>query len=168
MNVQLFRIDDRLIHGQVVLGWAKYLNSKHVILCDDEVASNDWEVELYLSCVPVDLEAKILSIEDTSAYLTNGNSEPEKTIVLVKSPGILRKIIDKGYLPENVNLGGMHYGENRKKYLSYVFLSDEDIDDLKMCNAQGSDIYCQDVPNARKYTLEELLKHKAKGQEAKG
>jgi len=158
MNVQLFRIDDRLIHGQVVLGWAKYLNSRHVILCDDDVANNDWEVELYLSCVPGDIDAKILSIKDTSAYLNNGNSEPEKTIVLIKSPGVLRKIIDMGFLPRDVNLGGMHYVENRKKYLSYIFLSDEDIIDLKVCKSKGSDIYCQDVPNARKYTLEELLK----------
>ena len=47
MDVQLFRIDDRLIHGQVVIGWVKYLKSKRIILCDDDVVKNEWEKELY-------------------------------------------------------------------------------------------------------------------------
>ena len=88
MDVQLFRIDDRLIHGQVVLGWAKYLDSRRIILCDGSVADNKWERELYLSCVPADLEALILNISETSEYLSNNNiTLPERTIVLVKSPG---------------------------------------------------------------------------------
>ena len=48
MGVQLFRIDDRLIHGQVLLGWARPLKSERILLCDDEVSQNDWEKELSL------------------------------------------------------------------------------------------------------------------------
>lgn len=159
MDVQLFRIDDRLIHGQVVLGWAKYLQSKQVILCDDDVAGNDWEVELYLSCVPADLKAQILDVSTTSKLLRNGLPDADKTILLIKSPEILCCLIDKGYLPAHVNLGGLHFGENRKKYLSYVFLSDEEIARFRECIERGIDIYCQDVPNAHKYYLSELLQN---------
>jgi len=157
MEVQLFRIDDRLIHGQVVLGWAKYLKSKHVILCDNEVAGNDWESELYLSCVPDELNARIMNTNDTSRYLNNGVVEPEKTIVLVKSPQIVRELIETGYRPRNVNLGGMHYGKNRKKYLPYVFLGKNDVEDLQFCIKNGVSIYCQDVPNSRKHKISNLL-----------
>jgi mannose/fructose/N-acetylgalactosamine-specific phosphotransferase system component IIB len=157
MQVQLFRIDDRLIHGQVVLGWAKYLGSDLVILCDDEVAQNDWEKELYLSCVPNDLEARIMNIRDASDFLNNGSPEKRKIIVLIKSPATLRQFIESGYIPERVNIGGMHYGENRKKILPYVFLSDEDISDLKVCHQKGISIYCQDVPNAKIHSLTELF-----------
>jgi mannose/fructose/N-acetylgalactosamine-specific phosphotransferase system component IIB len=157
MNVQLFRIDDRLIHGQVVLGWAKFLSSKYLILCDNEVAENDWEGELYLSCVPAELTAKILNIDDTIHLLKNGTIEPEKTIVLVKSPEVLLNIINDGYSPENVNIGGLHFGETRKKYLPYLFLSDKEISELQSCIKKGVNIYCQDVPNAKIYQLTELL-----------
>jgi mannose/fructose/N-acetylgalactosamine-specific phosphotransferase system component IIB len=51
MKVQLFRIDDRLIHGQVVIGWANYLKSNRILLCDEEIMQNGWEKELYLTCV---------------------------------------------------------------------------------------------------------------------
>ena len=157
MNVQLFRIDDRLIHGQVVLGWAKYLYSKHVVLCDDEIAENEWESELYLSCVPADIDAKIMNIKEAIRLLNNGLPEPDKTIVLVKSPAVLLHLIDDGYLPEKVNIGGIHYGESRTKYLPYVFLSEQDIADLKTCAKKGVNLYCQDVPNAKVYKFTELL-----------
>ena len=157
MSIQLFRIDDRLIHGQVVLGWAKYLESKHVILCDDEVAANDWESELYLACVPNEIDARIMNIEETSQLLNNGISEPEKTIVLVKSPEVLLRVVNAGYSPEKVNIGGMHFCEDRKKYLPYLFLSDKDIRDLQICEQKGISIYCQDVPNARIYSLADIL-----------
>ena len=157
MNVQLFRIDDRLIHGQVVLGWAKYLYSKHVVLCDDEIAENEWESELYLSCVPADIDAKIMNIKEAIRLLNNELPEPDKTIVLVKSPAVLLNLIDDGYLPEKVNIGGIHYGESRTKYLPYVFLSEQDIADLQTCAKKGVNLYCQDVPNAKIYKLTDLL-----------
>ena len=157
MNVQLFRIDDRLIHGQVVLGWAKYLYSKHVVLCDDEIAENEWESELYLSCVPADIDAKIINIKEAVRLFNNGLPEPDKTIVLVKSPAVLLNLIDDGYLPEKVNIGGIHYGESRTKYLPYVFLSEQDIADLQTCAKKGVNLYCQDVPNAKVYKLTDLL-----------
>ncbi len=157
MSVQLFRIDDRLIHGQVVLGWAKYLNSTNVILCDDEIAQNEWESELYLACVPTNIEAKILNIEEATQLLKNGIGELEKTIILVKSPAVLLKVIEYGYSPEKVNIGGIHFNEDRKKYLPYVFLSEQEISDLKTCQESGVNIYCQDVPNAKVYDLSDIL-----------
>lgn len=159
MDVQLFRIDDRLIHGQVILGWAKYLNSSQIILCDDEVAGNDWEVELYLSCVPADLQAQILDVHTVSRLLSNGIKDADKTIVLIKSPDVLCQLIETGYVPPHVNLGGLHFGEDRKKYLSYVFLSEQEISRFRECIEQGIEIYCQDVPNAHKYSLSELLEN---------
>ena len=65
-NLQLLRIDDRLIHGQVVIGWVTHLNTKEIILCDDSVAENEWEKELYLSCVPKNIKAKTYTSSGTS------------------------------------------------------------------------------------------------------
>ena len=60
-DVQLFRIDDRLIHGQVVLGWAQKIGTKRIILCDEEIAGNEWERELYMSCVPEGMETLVIN-----------------------------------------------------------------------------------------------------------
>jgi PTS system mannose-specific IIB component/fructoselysine and glucoselysine-specific PTS system IIB component len=51
----LYRIDDRLIHGQVVVGWGQPLDLKFIVLVDDTVASSDWEQELYRMGVPPEM-----------------------------------------------------------------------------------------------------------------
>jgi mannose/fructose/N-acetylgalactosamine-specific phosphotransferase system component IIB len=158
VDIQLFRIDDRLIHGQVVLGWAKYLESRYIILCDDAVAENEWERELYLSCVPADLEASIMDLDAAAAYLKNKVSHPEETIVLVKSPQDALKLAENGFLPARINIGGIHFAENRKRYLSYLFLNDEEVAQLKALAEKGSKIICQDVPTGKKHKLEEILR----------
>ncbi len=158
MDVQLFRIDDRLIHGQVVLGWAKYLESRSIVLCDDAVAQNEWERELYLSCIPSDLEALIMNIPETSKYLNDGIINPDRTIVLVKSPGVILLLAEQGFLPAKINVGGIHFAEDRRRYLSYLFLTDAEVEELKILSEKGCRITCQDVPTGRIYTLEEILR----------
>jgi mannose/fructose/N-acetylgalactosamine-specific phosphotransferase system component IIB len=160
MDVQLFRIDDRLIHGQVVLSWAKHLKSERIILCDDEVAENDWEKELYISCVPQSLSCMVYSTKTASEYLLSDLTMSNRTIVLVKSPAVLREITDYGFIPTKVNMGGLHYTANRKKYLSYLFLSDNEVEDIRLLAAKGISIYCQDVPTSKKYNIMDIINGK--------
>lgn len=157
MKVQLLRIDDRLIHGQVVLGWAKPLRSRRILLCDDGVAANEWEKQLYLSCVPGNLHSVIMNTQETRKFLAGDQPDLDKTIILVKSPQVLLQLIGNGFQPREANLGGMHYAEDRQKYLPFVFLSPQDVQDLLTLTQKGISIYCQEVPTAKKYNILEII-----------
>ena len=65
MAIQLYRIDDRLIHGQVVVGWGQPHNIRFLVLVDDLVASSDWEKELYRMAIPPEMEMEEHSIHDS-------------------------------------------------------------------------------------------------------
>ena len=56
MTLELYRIDDRLIHGQVVVGWGQPLDIDFIVLVDDTVATSDWEQELYRMGVPPEMD----------------------------------------------------------------------------------------------------------------
>ena len=157
LKIQLFRIDDRLIHGQVVIGWASALNSKKIILCDDSVAENDWEKELYLSVVPETLEAEVFSIEALAAYLNNNPQDLDKTIIVVNSPQVIEDLMQAGILPGPVNVGGIHFREGRHKFLSYLYLTEEEVETFRRCIGQGIQFYCQDVPNSKAVSLEKVI-----------
>jgi mannose/fructose/N-acetylgalactosamine-specific phosphotransferase system component IIB len=157
MDVQLFRIDDRLIHGQVVLGWAKPLKSERILLCDDEVSQSDWEKELYCTCVPDHLQALVCDVNETTNILSTKIHPEDKTIVLVKEPKVVMDIVNKGYVPGSVNLGGMHYSDHRKKYLSYVYLNEEEIKQLHWLLNKGIKIYCQDVPTSKALNVLDVI-----------
>jgi mannose/fructose/N-acetylgalactosamine-specific phosphotransferase system component IIB len=149
MDVQLFRIDDRLIHGQVVLGWAKPLKSERILLCDDDVSQSEWERELYCTCVPNHLQTQVCNVDETATFLATKIHTEDKTIVLVKEPKVVMDIVNKGYVPASVNLGGLHFSDQRKKYLSYVYLNNEEIKQLHWLLDKGISIYCQDVPTSK-------------------
>src|SRR6185312_2514817 len=69
MSIVLCRIDDRLIHGQVVIGWGRPLGINLIILVDDQVAASDWEQELYRMAVDPNIEVRFVSVADATAHL---------------------------------------------------------------------------------------------------
>ncbi|MEJ2545817.1 MAG: PTS sugar transporter subunit IIB [Calditrichaceae bacterium] len=157
MNIQLIRIDDRLIHGQVVIGWAGHLKTKQIILCEDSVAENEWEKELYLSIVPDNIKAKIMTTAELAEYLKDSHLDLEKTIILVNSPRVIEKLIHLGAPINKVNVGGIHFKDGRKKVLNYLYLNEDEIDSFKRCIDKGVEFDCQDVPLCKRTPLGKLI-----------
>src|SRR5687767_15964389 len=69
--LDLYRIDDRLIHGQVVVGWGQPLDLRFIVLVDDEVAASDWEQELYRMGVPPDMDVYFDAVETAAETLSD-------------------------------------------------------------------------------------------------
>jgi mannose/fructose/N-acetylgalactosamine-specific phosphotransferase system component IIB len=101
----------------------------------------------------------VFNTRQTSLYLTKEANHDHKIIVLVRSPRVLIEVAQNGFHPRNVNLGGMHYMDKRREYLPYVFLSDEDIKDIKTLLRMGVNIYCQDIPTSKKYNIVDILQN---------
>lgn len=156
-DIQLFRIDDRLIHGQVVIGWAGYLHSKEIILCDNSVYANQWEKELYLSIVPEHIHPEVLDVAGLAELLNSDETDLSKTIVVINSPMVVEKLLASGLSLKNINVGGIHYKEGRKKYLPYLYLSDEEVESFRRCIAQGLVFRCQDVPEGKVILLKDII-----------
>ena len=157
MNIQLIRIDDRLIHGQVVIGWAGHLNTKRIILCDDSVAENDWEKELYLSSVPENIEAEVLTRAETTEFIKNREDDLSSTIILVNSPLVIEALLRDGILIDKVNVGGIHYKDGRKKLLHYLYLNEDEINSFRRCIDLGVHFDCQDIPLCKRTPLSKLI-----------
>ena len=157
MEPQLFRIDDRLIHGQVVLGWAKPLKTKCILLCDNDIATSSWEKELYLTCVSDGLKALVFDVNQTCEYIFNKDDEVKNTIILVKSPKVVFTLMECGYKPNTINIGGLHYMGERKEYLPYVYMDQSEISDFSALMKLDISIYCQDVPTGKKYLFQDLI-----------
>jgi mannose/fructose/N-acetylgalactosamine-specific phosphotransferase system component IIB len=157
MNIQLVRIDDRLIHGQVVIGWAGHLNTKRIILCDASVAENDWEKELYLSSVPEQIEAYVMTTAQTIKYINEHNDDLNSTMILVNSPLVIEDLIRNGIQIDKVNVGGIHFKEGRKKLLNYLYLNEDEINSFKRCIDHGIQFDCQDIPLCKRTPLSKLI-----------
>lgn len=156
MTLVLNRIDDRLIHGQVVVGWGQPLDVKFVVLVDDLVAESDWEQELYRMGVPPEMEVRFHSAADAVSRLDAYRIESAPGILVTGDIGTMRVLVERGGVRE-VNVGGIHHRTGRVQHLRYVFLTAEEQEALRELARLGAVVTAQDVPAARAVPLEELL-----------
>ncbi|MFI5279302.1 MAG: PTS system mannose/fructose/N-acetylgalactosamine-transporter subunit IIB [Gemmatimonadales bacterium] len=158
MSVELFRIDDRLIHGQVVVGWGQTLGIGFIVLADDEVRANDWEQELYRMGVPPSVVVIFASVDEAAARLAEWQADPRRSIVLTGDVGSMARLAAKtNGAVRRVNLGGVHYREGRKERLRYVYLTDDEVAALQQLAAAGVEVSAQDVPTGTSVPLAGLL-----------
>jgi mannose/fructose/N-acetylgalactosamine-specific phosphotransferase system component IIB len=157
MPIILYRIDERLIHGQVVVGWGNSLRLDRIVLANDRVASNPWERELCLACVPPEIKTTILSVDEAINQVSKEGFKKEKTILLVDSPFDVLRMVEKGVQIDQVNVGGIHSKQGRKRILPYLYLSTEEISAFRELFRLGIRCECRDVPLAEKRNLSILL-----------
>ncbi|MBN2000072.1 PTS sugar transporter subunit IIB [candidate division KSB1 bacterium] len=138
------RIDDRLIHGQVVVGWRHVLNPEHIILCSDDVASSDWQRKIYLSAVPEDIQASVYTIKDTIAELYKKNQL--RILLLVDSPKTIVRLVEAGIEIDEVNVGGMHFKPGKNQVAPFIFVDQEDIENFRKLNDRDIRLEGRDVP----------------------
>jgi PTS system mannose-specific IIB component/fructoselysine and glucoselysine-specific PTS system IIB component len=152
----LHRIDDRLIHGQVVVGWGQPLDIGFIVLVDDEVAASEWEQELYRMGVPPEMDVYFLSIDDAVRQLDSYRKDSRHGILLTGDVETMLRLVAAGGIA-SVNLGGIHHRAGRTQRLRYIFLNAQEENALRTLAARGVDVSAQDVPGARPVPLDDLL-----------
>jgi mannose/fructose/N-acetylgalactosamine-specific phosphotransferase system component IIB len=158
MPIVLLRVDERLIHGQVVVGWGGPLHADRIVVVDDDIAASPWEQELYCLGVPPEMEAIFASVADARPQLEEWRSGGRRVIVLVRDIGTALRLAEGGTLTgDEVNLGGIHHAEGRERVLPYLHLSDGDRDTLRQIASAGAQVSARDLPAGRRVPLEELL-----------
>lgn len=153
--MNLIRVDDRLIHGQVAVGWASHINPKYMIISDDEIAQSKEDSELYLLGVPFEYEGRVFSIEGTVKFLNSLKSDG--FILVMRTLQDALDIYNSGYKFTKLNIGGLHLAKGKKEINHYLFIDENDIEILQKLNELGVEIIVQDLPTNSKYSIDYIL-----------
>lgn len=154
MALLLCRIDDRLVHGQVVIGWGRPLGANRIVLVDDEVAGNDWEQDLYRMAVPEGVEIIFSGVDDAVRRLAEWQADDRRAMLLTGDVRTMAALFDADHAAiGRVNLGGIHHRPGRTERLPYLYLTDEECAVLRAMRAGGADVTAQDVPSAAPIAL---------------
>jgi len=156
VTLVLNRIDDRLIHGQVVVGWGQPMDIRFIVLVNDDVAASDWEQELYRMGVPPEMTVYFHDVPGALVKLDEYRADPRAGILLTGDIPTMRQLVERGRVTE-VNVGGIHSRPGREQRLRYVFLSLDEASELRAMAAAGATVTAQDVPGARPVPLGDLL-----------
>lgn len=150
MALLLARIDDRLVHGQVVVGCCEPLRARRILLCDDEVAADPLQQKLFAAATPPEIQLEVHTLESASSRLgaLEAEGEAEATILLVAGCAGMRALVESGAPVGSVNLGGLHQRTDTTELWPGFFLDARDRADLRSVLDLGIPVEVQTVPGA--------------------
>lgn len=156
LNIVLTRIDDRLIHGQVITAWAKIKKANRIIVVDDEVAEDSFMVKVLKMAAPSSIKVEIFTIADAAGAL-NAEDTGENVIILVKTPKTVLGLIQAGVNIKELNLGGMGATQGRKQLYRNISISEGEKELFRELLALDVDVFVQIVPDANKMPMATLI-----------
>ena len=156
-TIVLTRIDDRLIHGQVVTAWVKHVNCNRILVVDDPLTKDIFMQKILRSAAPAGMELKVLGAQEAAGYLAEEADPKERIMILVKGPEVLETLVDSGVPLPQVILGGMGAKAGRKKFNRNVSASESEVACLKRLLEKGCALQYQLVPDEKPTPLSDRL-----------
>src|SRR5574340_1068159 len=150
MDIALVRVDNRLVHGQILEAWLPFVNAACIVVVDDEVAGDFFRETVIRMAVPREVEVIISGAEEFARNYTYSNGRGKKTIFLFSSIDGALKAFHLGFRFEKLNLGNIHNAqskENRAPCSSCIFLNDKDVKNIiDLMNSSGVQVEMRRVP----------------------
>lgn len=151
----MVRVDDRLLHGQVIIGWGQMLGLSPVLLASDRVVRDTSLAETYREIMPPELEGNVITVTEAAERWVRGDFKKRHAMIVVEAPVDALKMLHLGAPMKVLTLGGLHYREDREEILPYIYLSEWDRTSLDEIRKKGVKIICQDLPTAKPVIYEE-------------
>jgi PTS system mannose-specific IIB component len=174
----LVRIDDRLIHGQVVVKWLRHLDCNEVLIVDDEVWRDDDLKSVLGLATPRGIHMAVLSVDeafrvigglhasDDCPELENsaaswvggvGATSGRRVLVLVKRPRTALALLESGLEFRELNVGGVAAREGATRVYRSISVTPEQLEILRRVSSRGVRVYFQTVPEERALELSEVV-----------
>ena len=157
MPIVLSRIDDRLIHGQVVEGWLRKIRVNYIIVVSDEVAGDKMQQTLLGMAAPSDVRVSSFSIEDAGTKLVSDQFSDESIMLLFSCPGDVLRLLKTGVKLSSVNVGGMHYSTGKKQILRNLSVDEDDIKVFYEIDKLGVELEGRILPNDQRKNIMEII-----------
>ena len=151
------RVDERLIHGQVALSWTSLLQITRIMVVDDEVAKDSFQLPLLKMACPQGIKLSVLPVVDAAKNLLANKYTTDKIFLLVKRPETLIGLWDAGIHMSSVNIGNMSGRENAVLLKKDVCVTPENIETLKELNKRGVKLTARTVPSDPEVDLMNLI-----------
>ena len=156
-KILVARIDDRLIHGQVVTSWVKAYPITEILIIAEDLAQNMLMQRIYKSVAPAGIDVNILDNRDALNYLLSDCKVDQNLLILVKTPDVFEFLINNGVIITKIVLGGMGLKPGRETLIKNIAANDAKRECLRRMLNKGIKIVYQMVPIAGEKDVEKAL-----------
>lgn len=147
----LVRVDNRLIHGQVVEAWVPFLKVDRLVVADAQAANSPLMRAAMALAVSGSIEVRIQPPEEVDFAALQSDST--KTLLLMRDVADVVSARSRGLALDHLNLGNVHHAEGRKQLSASVYLSPAELVSLKKLSESGVEVEARAVPSDKPITL---------------
>ncbi len=159
LNIALVRVDNRLVHGQILEAWVPYIKAQCIIVVDDNISGDVFSETVIRMAVPSEIELIISSVDDFAQNYIFAHDGGKKTIVLFSNIADVCRAFNLGFHFDKLNIGNIYNEEYKICCSPSVFLCDNEIQDiLTLLEKAGVVIELKRVPRERAVNIREALK----------
>jgi len=156
-KIALARIDDRLIHGQVVTSWLKHTDANQILIADDKIPGDMLMKRVLTAAAPPNTVVMCKTVDESIEFLKGEEDASERIVILAKGPEVYEKMIDSGIELPMVNLGGMVNRADRDSFLKNVAVTPEEKECFRRLYQKGTKVIFQRTTNDGEEDIEHLL-----------
>jgi len=149
MDIALVRVDNRLVHGQILEAWIPYLKASCIAVVDDQVASDFFQETVIRMAVPREVQVLISGLEEFAEAHSFTQGHGKKTILLFSTVFSALTVYRLGFRFAKLNIGNVYNENCRLCCTPSVLLSDADVKDIKSLHAEGVQIELRRVPKEK-------------------
>ena len=139
-----FRVDNRLIHGQVIEGWLPYTNARHLVVANDELAHDSIRQTIMQMAVPRKIDVRFVCVADLAKTIASFGDA--NVLVLYETCDDVRGASEAGVAMDVLNIGNLHYADGKIQLYPHVALSSDDIATLRTLASRGTAMDFRAVP----------------------
>lgn len=154
MSIKMIRIDDRLIHGQVVAAWSKVLGIERILVIDDDTAKDIFLSDVMKMVAPSNVELAIITEDKIADVVTKYDQDNVNTFILAKYPYVMKKVFESEISFKELDLGGMCARPNRTKLYKQISASPEEVETLREIKNMGVKVYFRVTPDDKEIIFE--------------
>ena len=162
MNMNVLRIDDRLIHGQIVTKWIKDANADMIMVVDDKAAKDPTQQMILKFAVPSGIKLEILSKEKAIERVHQDHTGIN-VLMLVRNPKETNALVEMGLSIDRIIIGNISNSKSkvgRVKLLDYIYVEPDDVTAIKSLNEKGIKLEVKAIPEERAKNPMELFAKK--------
>lgn len=146
--ILLARVDDRLIHGQVTVGWSRFLDIEKIVVVSDELAADEMQRSFLMMAVPETTDFDLDTVEHVAEKLKNPAYSEKRTLLLAAAPGEYRRLILDHHVDlKEINIGGQRYAAGVHKVCDGVLLTEDAYQDLIALHDAGISVEVRMIPS---------------------
>ncbi|MDK6375282.1 PTS sugar transporter subunit IIB [Aerococcus urinae] len=156
-EIVLVRIDDRLIHGQVMTAWVKETGANQIIIVDDEVSKDLFMSEVMKASAPVGVTINVESVESSLPIINDIQNNNNKVIILSKGPKTILSLLKNGIKFKKVIIGGMGINSERTTLYKNIAATDEERNAIKEIMNMGTEVTIHIIPSQKEVNVEKFV-----------